>query len=70
MLENYFVCKNKGVLLASRASKFLDEDTFHAISNELADFMVDAYGFEGITAGRKKMVALAAITLFGSLKFK
>lgn len=70
MLENYFICKNKGYLLTFRSSQVLDVGTFHSISNELADFTVDAYGFDGITPSRKKLVALAAVMLFDALKFK
>lgn len=70
MLENYFVCKNKSNFLALRTSKTIDGKDFHMISNELVDFAIDAYGFDGITIGRKRMIATAALLLFPGLKFK
>lgn len=70
MLENYLVHKNKGCLLACRTSKTLDSNTFHLICNELADFAVDAFGFQGITTIRKNKIARAAVSLFDAMKYK
>lgn len=70
MLQNYFSYKNRGELLTFASSQQINDDVFHSISNELADFTVDAYGFDGITPARKRMVAIAAINLFEVMKFK
>lgn len=70
MLENYLVNKNKGSLLTCRTSKTIDSNTFHLISNELADFAVDAFGFQGITTIRRKMIAKAAVSLFDAMKYR
>lgn len=53
MLENFLVQSNNADLLACRTSKSLDEKTFHAISVQLAEFAVLAFGFDGISHGRK-----------------
>lgn len=70
ILENYFVYKNNSDLLALRAFKTLNGQQFHTISNELVDFAIDAYGYQGITPARKRMIATAALSLFPGLKFK
>lgn len=70
MLQSYFSYKNQGELLTYATSQQINDDTFHSISNELADFTVEAYGFDGITPARKRMVALAAINLFEVMRFK
>lgn len=68
MLENYFTSTGKGVLL-SFTNKSLDANQFRLISNALVDFAIDAYGYEGITPTRKKMIACAAVSLFPGMKF-
>lgn len=68
MLENYFIQHNKSDLLLLRKKNPLNETTFRAISNQLADFAVDAFGFDGISLVRKKMIAQAAISLFDGMK--
>lgn len=69
MLENYLVQSKNSDLLAYRKTKPLDEKTFHTISIILADFAVQAFGFDEISHGRKKMIAIAAISLFAGMKF-
>lgn len=69
MLENYLVQSNNSDSLAYRKSKPLDEKTFHTLSLHLADFAVQAFGFDGISHDRKKMIAIAAISLFAGMKY-
>lgn len=69
MLQSYFAMKNQSELLAFAKSPTIDDAIFHKISNELADFTVDAYGFDGITHDRKRMVTQAAAHLFDGMKF-
>lgn len=69
MLENYLIRNDKGHLLTCRASKTLEKKTFHELSLILADFSIDAYGFDGVTPARKKLIANAAVSIFAGLKF-
>lgn len=69
MLENYLLQTKNNELLAHRKSKPLDEKTFHTISILLADFAVEAFGFDGISNDRKKMIAKAAVSLFAGMKY-
>lgn len=70
MLESYFISKKKDELLAYRSSNRLDGKIINKISNELVDFAIDAFGFDGVTTVRKKMIAIAAVALFVGLKMK
>lgn len=70
MLQNYIVTKNSSKLLIFMKKNECDDDSKRQINNLLVNFMVEAFGIDGITPARKKMTALATVQLFPFFYYK
>lgn len=70
MLENFFIRRNKGELLAHRGAAALEGPVKRHIANTIVDFMAEVFGLHNITRSRKVMTGNAAVILFPFFIYK
>lgn len=70
MIENYLITKNHGHTLLLKGAEKSGDGDLRLVSNLCVDFIIDAFGWNGITFDRKKNTAKAAIVLFPFMGFK
>lgn len=70
MMENYFIIKNQSHTLLLKGVEKVGDSDLRLVSNLCVDFIIDAFGWDGLTFERKKNTAKVAISLFPFLGFK